>query len=351
MVFRSFIIRSSMRRTSAMARRQTSSSFASRRMTRGSLQARPACFLNSSIRSLLWRSTTNAEIRNARGERRDASSEVREGDASCGPSDCDGLHADSRWLPPGHAGRTEVLPATRNDILCGRPLGAPAGCEHCCSQSGRPGFLLLHRSCERQGRGWPAHRSHCRHDGAWTGALQHLLHALSFARRQWRRHDRAAWLPAGWRLPYRAPAQCAARALLCGYHERYGAMPDYAAQIAPQDRWAIAAYIRALQLSQNAKQSDVPAGQHVEDLHQIANEQGMPPGFANPWGMPATAIYGTPNGQDNGIPGLGTTTAPAGAQSHGSNAAGQPSASRDSSGPPLAKPDAKAPGKLAGPQH
>jgi mono/diheme cytochrome c family protein len=131
----------------------------------------------------------------------------------------------------------------------------------------------------------------------------------------------------------------------------YGAMPDYAAQITPQDRWAIAAYIRALQLSQNAKQSDVPAGQHVEDLHQIANEQGMPPGFANPWGMPATAIYGTPNGQDNGIPGLGTTTAPAGAQSHGSNAAGQPSASRDSSGPPLAKPDAKAPGKLAGPQH
>lgn len=131
----------------------------------------------------------------------------------------------------------------------------------------------------------------------------------------------------------------------------YGAMPDYAAQVTPQDRWAIAAYIRALQLSQNAKQADVPAGQHVQDLHQIANEQGMPPGFADPWGMPATAIYGTPNGQDNGIPGLGTTTAPAGAQSHGSNAAGQPPASRDSAGPPLAKPDAQAPGKLAGPQH
>jgi mono/diheme cytochrome c family protein len=130
----------------------------------------------------------------------------------------------------------------------------------------------------------------------------------------------------------------------------YGAMPDYAAQVTPQDRWAIAAYIRALQLSQDAKQADVPAGQHVEDLHQIANEQGMPPGFADPWGMPATAVYGTPNGQDNGIPGLGTTTAPAGAQSHGSNAAGQPSAT-GTAGPPLAKPDAEAPGKLAGPQH
>lgn len=131
----------------------------------------------------------------------------------------------------------------------------------------------------------------------------------------------------------------------------YGAMPDYAAQITPQDRWAIVAYIRALQLSQNANQSDVAAGQHVEDLHQIANEQGMPPGFADPWGMPGTAIYGTPNGQDNGIPGLGTTTPSVGAQTHGSNAAGQPSATPNSSGPPLAKPDAQAPGKLAGPQH
>jgi mono/diheme cytochrome c family protein len=131
----------------------------------------------------------------------------------------------------------------------------------------------------------------------------------------------------------------------------YGAMPDYAAQVTPQDRWAIAAYIRALQLSQDAKQSDVPAGQHVEDLHQIANEKGLPPGFADPWGMPATAVYGTPNGQDNGIPGQGTTTAPTGAETHGSNAAGQPAATHNSSGPPLAKPDAEAPGKLAGPQH
>ena len=32
----------------------------------------------------------------------------------------------------------------------------------------------------------------------------------------------------------------------------FGAMPDYAAQIAVRDRWAIAAYMRALQLSQNA---------------------------------------------------------------------------------------------------
>jgi hypothetical protein len=38
----------------------------------------------------------------------------------------------------------------------------------------------------------------------------------------------------------------------------FGAMSDYAAQIPPEDRWAIAAYIRALQLSQRAKLADVP---------------------------------------------------------------------------------------------
>ena len=38
----------------------------------------------------------------------------------------------------------------------------------------------------------------------------------------------------------------------------YGAMFSYAAQVEPQDRWAIAAYIRALQLSQDANPNDLP---------------------------------------------------------------------------------------------
>jgi mono/diheme cytochrome c family protein len=37
-----------------------------------------------------------------------------------------------------------------------------------------------------------------------------------------------------------------------------GAMPSYADKVAPQDRWSIAAYIRALQLSQYAKLADAP---------------------------------------------------------------------------------------------
>jgi mono/diheme cytochrome c family protein len=40
----------------------------------------------------------------------------------------------------------------------------------------------------------------------------------------------------------------------------FGAMPDYSAQIPPSDRWAIIAYVRALQLSQ-----DVPAAQLTPD--------------------------------------------------------------------------------------
>jgi mono/diheme cytochrome c family protein len=39
----------------------------------------------------------------------------------------------------------------------------------------------------------------------------------------------------------------------------FGAMPDYAAQITAEDRWAIVAYIRALQLSEHAELADVPA--------------------------------------------------------------------------------------------
>ena len=43
----------------------------------------------------------------------------------------------------------------------------------------------------------------------------------------------------------------------------FGLMPDYASQIPPKARWAIVAYIRALQLSQNAKMADVPKGQRL----------------------------------------------------------------------------------------
>jgi mono/diheme cytochrome c family protein len=40
--------------------------------------------------------------------------------------------------------------------------------------------------------------------------------------------------------------------------EGYGSMPSYAAQISPRDRWAIVAYLRALQLSQHCPIDEAP---------------------------------------------------------------------------------------------
>lgn len=44
----------------------------------------------------------------------------------------------------------------------------------------------------------------------------------------------------------------------------FGAMPDYATQIRAEDRWAIVAYVRALQLSEHATLADVPADKRSE---------------------------------------------------------------------------------------
>lgn len=44
----------------------------------------------------------------------------------------------------------------------------------------------------------------------------------------------------------------------------FGAMQDYSAQIEPADRWAIIAYERALQLSQNATVNDVPPAERAQ---------------------------------------------------------------------------------------
>jgi hypothetical protein len=78
----------------------------------------------------------------------------------------------------------------------------------------------------------------------------------------------------------------------------YGSMPDYSSQVTPADRWAIVAYIKALQLSQNATQADVPAGAHVEPMASIAEREGLPASFAGEWALPPTAATGTP---DNGL--------------------------------------------------
>jgi hypothetical protein len=53
--------------------------------------------------------------------------------------------------------------------------------------------------------------------------------------------------------------------------EGYGVMPTYAPQIPVADRWAIAAYIRVLQYSQNAKLAELPPADQQKVQEQLAN--------------------------------------------------------------------------------
>jgi hypothetical protein len=72
----------------------------------------------------------------------------------------------------------------------------------------------------------------------------------------------------------------------------FGIMPDYASQIPPRDRWDIIAYIRALQLSQNATMADVPSGEKIPS---------QPPKFREP-GSGATLPVPAPPAQTEEMP-------------------------------------------------
>ena len=58
-------------------------------------------------------------------------------------------------------------------------------------------------------------------------------------------------------------------------------MPGYGAQVPPADRWAIVAYVRALQFSQNAPPSVVPQDATVNGLIRVASEQEPSDGTAD----------------------------------------------------------------------
>jgi len=60
-----------------------------------------------------------------------------------------------------------------------------------------------------------------------------------------------------------------------------GVMPDYSAQLPHADRWAVAAYIRALQLSQAARLADLPAAEQAR-LRAEAEGTAPRPGAAPP---------------------------------------------------------------------
>jgi hypothetical protein len=62
----------------------------------------------------------------------------------------------------------------------------------------------------------------------------------------------------------------------------FGAMYGYSAQIPPRDRWAIIAYVRALQLSRNAKVADLPAELREKLSPTTTGIAGDIPGGAKP---------------------------------------------------------------------
>jgi mono/diheme cytochrome c family protein len=64
----------------------------------------------------------------------------------------------------------------------------------------------------------------------------------------------------------------------------FGVMPSYATAVPPADRWAIAAYVRALQLSQRAHLAELPAG----DQQALRAVPMTAPGVPEP-GVPAPA--------------------------------------------------------------
>src|SRR5688572_25989742 len=86
----------------------------------------------------------------------------------------------------------------------------------------------------------------------------------------------------------------------------FGAMQDYAAQVPVADRWAIAAYIRALQLSRRATMADVPADRRAEldaapDVAPPASQptSGVPAEPAQPGAPPVPAPAAAAPAQEN----------------------------------------------------
>jgi mono/diheme cytochrome c family protein len=74
----------------------------------------------------------------------------------------------------------------------------------------------------------------------------------------------------------------------------YGSMSEYKSQVSISDRWAIAAYIRALQLARKGTAADVPAGAQIADhAPQMPTENEAPE---------SKGTHGEAQGQGGGSP-------------------------------------------------
>lgn len=105
----------------------------------------------------------------------------------------------------------------------------------------------------------------------------------------------------------------------------FGQMPSYASQVPPEDRWAIVAYLRALQLSQDAELAALPG-----EVRQVAERAlaGTPRPPRRPAGEPQ------PQPGAAGVPEAGTMPVPA----PGTAPAQPPAPAVEDFGPPVESP-------------
>ena len=112
----------------------------------------------------------------------------------------------------------------------------------------------------------------------------------------------------------------------------FGAMYSYASRVSPQDRWRIAAYIRALQLSQHASIQDVPTDERQKlgvSSSASAAPAGQPPAAASAAGAvragqpPAAASAQTETGRKAHLGATGSAAAAPPAQNQSAARSGE----------------------------
>lgn len=96
-------------------------------------------------------------------------------------------------------------------------------------------------------RGRVAYDAYCSHCHGFTGAGDGMVVQRGFTKPPALTDDRLKNAPIGYFFDV--------------ITNGFGAMPDHAAQVAVTDRWAIAAYIRALQAGASGAVADVPAAE------------------------------------------------------------------------------------------
>jgi hypothetical protein len=80
--------------------------------------------------------------------------------------------------------------------------------------------------------------------------------------------------------------------------EGFGVMPSYAPQVAVADRWAIAAYVRALQYSQNARLADLTPEHRRRIEAELAQAPQTPTEPGAPSGAQGVTRPGPPGSHD-----------------------------------------------------